>query len=305
MGRRFGNLSYVIMLNAKITLYIKDNFYYKKYFEFVGVEEPTDYIDLIFKSSNHFDILYKKNHIFKRKLINKEKQRVAQNTKNKKQFLKFINSKINHKIDSSNIKEILHKNQYQNQIGKGLYVDYNRNNYTNKYNDIYKFLKDKNYVPDKFKSEIKTKKIDNKRTSFRKYCRKNFFIKGDRLYYKYKRNNCTVTDVKIPFKEEIFPILKNLHIEYHHCGYKPLSNHIIQNGYYWEGYTQDVRLFLSKCEICNAEKKTHKIIAPLKIITDEGPNFRYVVDIWDYRMNYLLIQNIYTFWIVSIIFLNF
>lgn len=58
-----------IMLNIKITLYIKDNFYYKKYWDFVGVEEPTDYIDLIFKSSNHFDILYNRNYIFKRKSI--------------------------------------------------------------------------------------------------------------------------------------------------------------------------------------------------------------------------------------------
>ena len=50
--------------------------------------------------------------------------------------------------------------------------------------------------------------------------------------------------VKIPFKEEIFPILKNLHIYFHHCGYKPLANHIIENRYYWEGYTQDVKSFL-------------------------------------------------------------
>lgn len=52
------------------------------------------------------------------------------------------NSKINHKIEPSHIKEILHKDQTQNPIGKGIYViyvDYNRNYYTNKYNDIYKF----------------------------------------------------------------------------------------------------------------------------------------------------------------------
>lgn len=87
------------------------------------------------------------------------------------------------------------------------------------------------------------------------YWRENFFIKSERLYYKYKRNNSSITEVKIPFKEEIYLILKNLYIENNHCGYKSLCNHIILNIYYWEGYRQDINIFLSKCEICNAEKK--------------------------------------------------
>ena len=64
--------------------------------------------------------------------------------------------------------------------------------------------------------------------------------------------------VKLIFKEEIFPILKNF--DFHLCGYKPLANHIIENRYYWEGYTQDVKSLLSKCEICNGEKKHIKLL---------------------------------------------
>ena len=93
----------------------------------------------------------------------------------KKHFLKFIDSNIIHKIDLSNIKEKINKNQNKNPIGEGLYADYNRNNYSNKYNDIYKFLKVNNYVPDKFKSEIKIKKLAIKRKAFKKYCREKFF----------------------------------------------------------------------------------------------------------------------------------
>lgn len=45
------------MLNVKIILYIKDNFYYKKYFEFVNEEEPINEIKILFEASNHFNLL--------------------------------------------------------------------------------------------------------------------------------------------------------------------------------------------------------------------------------------------------------
>ena len=59
-----------------------------------------------------------------------------------------------------------------------------------------------------------------------------------------------------------------------------MCNNIILSGFFWEGYTTDVNKFVAKCEICNADKNIKKIKPPPKIILDEGPRFRYVVDIW-------------------------
>ncbi len=54
-----------LMLNLKINLYVKDNYNYKPYFSFEGSSKPNDAIDLLFVNNNHFNVLYKKNHIFK------------------------------------------------------------------------------------------------------------------------------------------------------------------------------------------------------------------------------------------------
>ena len=166
-------------------------------------------------------------------------------------------------------------------IGHCKYVDYIRVECKEKYNDIYKYLIDNNYVPEGYKSNEKkdNKKLSKKRNMFRNKCKKNYFIDENRLYYRYKRNNI-VTNCKIPYVEEIFPLLSNTHIENDNCGYKMLCNLILLKKYYWEGYTKKITQFLSKCEICAAEKKT-KIIKPeTKIILDEGPKFRYVCDTW-------------------------
>ena len=50
---------------------------------------------------------------------------------------------------------------------------------------------------------------------------------------------------------------------------------------YWLGYSHDIADFLNKCEIYLSNKKKNHIISPLKIIIDEGPKFRYIVDLWE------------------------
>ena len=76
------------------------------------------------------------------------------------------------------------------------------------------------------------------------------------------------------------PIIKNIHISNNHCGYKALCNQIILNKFYWEGYTKNVKDYLNEYELCNANKK-NKIIPPVKIILDEGPIYRNIVDIYN------------------------
>lgn len=66
-------------------------------------------------------------------------------------------------------------------------------------------------------------------------------------------------EFKIPFKEEIFPILKNLYIDNNHCRHNALANLVIISGFYWEVYAQDIKLFLSKCEFVMVIKKNLKL----------------------------------------------
>ena len=75
-------------------------------------------------------------------------------------------------------------------------------------------------------------------------------------------------------------MIKTLHINNRHCGYKALCNHIIANGFYWEGYSKEIDTYIKNCSLCNADKKKYKINPQLKIIKDEGPKYRYVMDLW-------------------------
>ena len=79
------------------------------------------------------------------------------------------------------------------------------------------------------------------------------------MYYNYKRNSSEIIKLNIPYKEELIPILYNIHINNNQCGYKPMINNIIKMGFYWESFTRDVTLFLNKCEVCNGQKNKKKI----------------------------------------------
>ena len=110
---------------------------------------------------------------------------------------------------------------------------------------------------------------------------KIYYIKDNRLYFKYKRYKNKSINVKIPFKGEVYPILKYIHINNNHIGYKNMCNQILLSEFYWLGYSQDITNFLNKWEICLSNKKKKHILSPLKIIIDEGPKFRYIVDLWE------------------------
>lgn len=84
-----------------------------------------------------------------------------------------------------------------------------------------------------------------KKLIFLKQWRNNFYIENNRLIYKYKLNSNTILNGKISFKEEIIPLLQNT--INNHCGYKAMCNHIIISGFYWEGYSTDIRKFIAKC----------------------------------------------------------
>ena len=122
----------------------------------------------------------------------------------------FLNSIYNKYPEEKKIRNLKASN-YLN-IGKDEYVEYDKKGYPNKYNDIYNFLKDNTFVPERYRITHKNKHIANKRTAFRKLARENYYIKDNRLYFKYKRYKNKSINVKIPFKGEVYPILK--YIEY-------------------------------------------------------------------------------------------
>ena len=65
-----------------------------------------------------------------------------------------------------------------------------------------------------------------------------------------------------------------------HCGYKALCNRIIEEGFYWDGYSKEINNFIKNGHFCNADKKKNKIYPNTKIIIDEGPKYRYIMDLW-------------------------
>ena len=95
---------------------------------------------------------------------------------------------------------------------------------------------------------------------FRKLVKEKYCLKDGRLYYKYQKNKDESIELKIPFKEEIAPILKTIHINNLHCGYKALCNRIIEEGFYWDGYSKEINNFIKNCHFCNGDKKNIKYI---------------------------------------------
>ena len=100
-----------------------------------------------------------------------------------------MKDKINKKPNSKNLLNSIKENK---KIGKGFYVDYDRNNYPEKYNDIAAFLINHLYVPNRYKSKTKAKK----RTLFKKRAREHYFLKDVRFtvestYFKgqFNKNN--------------------------------------------------------------------------------------------------------------------
>ena len=66
------------------------------------------------------------------------------NTKN------ILNNRINNKPEGKSLFNLINKNKY---IGKGIYVDYNRYNYPEKYNDISEYLKDSKNIPERYSND--------------------------------------------------------------------------------------------------------------------------------------------------------
>ena len=111
-----------LMLCINIYLYNKEDLTYNLYWKFETNEEPTEIIYMLFINNNHFELLYKKNHIFKYKKNNEDNvnKDFKNNVKDKfKQINRVMKDRINKK---PNCKILLNSIKENKKIGKGLYV---------------------------------------------------------------------------------------------------------------------------------------------------------------------------------------
>ena len=92
-------------------------------------------------------------------------------------FNKFIKGKINRFPYKNIIKNNFDKNF--NNIDKGIYVEFSKHCYKDKYNDIYKYLNDDTYIPPRYSNNMNKdkKNLAKKRTLFRKKAKKIFSLK--------------------------------------------------------------------------------------------------------------------------------
>ena len=160
-------------------------------------------------------------------------------------------------------------------------MNYSRLECINKYNEIYHYLLNNNNMPErlKYNDKAKYKTIQKKRTAFRKQVRDKYTIIDNRLKYKYFIGNNNYKFLNIPFFNEEKYIIANIHNK-SHPGINKTKELVIEDGYYWDGYSDDIKNYIKSCPVCNPQHKRKKIKMPLKLIIDEGPHYRYEADIW-------------------------
>ena len=169
-----------------------------------------------------------------------------------------------------------------NKETKNNYVSYHRENCEKYYTEIHEFLLDENKIPNRinFPKTKNKRKIQKKRNECRKMCKNNYRLYEHRLQIKYYTKNKQYQWKYVPFKKEIKPMMSFIHYNNLHLKKERMCKKIIENGYFWAGYTIEVENFIKSCGYCHAENNIKIIDKKPKIITTYGPHIRYQADIW-------------------------
>lgn len=110
-----------IILNINITLYIKDDMYYKQYFKFEGSDNPNKCIDMWYVNSNHFNLLFKRNKVFKlNNIILEKKYEQFKNNNECKNIDNNNNCNEKDLVKETLIKNIINKNPDKNYVKKNI-----------------------------------------------------------------------------------------------------------------------------------------------------------------------------------------
>ena len=125
---------------------------------------------------------------------------------------------------------------------------------------------------------------------FKELAKKAFYYNNDRLYYIKSSNsnrlaNGEFEDInkvilkKIPFTYEILPKLEELHKINGHISYRTLGKKFLEDEYFIDNIELITKEYANQCPECYAKFFSRKIIKSPKIIYDEGPHYRLLIDI--------------------------
>ena len=119
---------------------------------------------------------------------------------------------------------------------------------------------------------------------------KSFYFNNDRLYF-IKNSSCkrlengTFEDInkvnlkRIPYTYEIIPKLDELHKKNGHVAYRTLAKKFTEDEFFLDNIEIITKEYTNQCPECYAKFYSRKLIKLPKIIYDEGPHYRLLIDI--------------------------
>ena len=186
---------------------------------------------------------------------------------------------------------MLNAKNYYDKMKKGEIIDNNDNPFSKKNNN---------------EDDIHKK---DQRKSFRDLIKRKYKIKDNRLYYIYTRCKNKVIEKKIPYKVELPYIFYSCHVQKQiHLSLNKTKENLKNSDYYYEGIVSDLLTYVNKCPKCSVLKNIRPVGIPMKLIIEDGPHYRYEMDIWYLEddiakstgFNYILdIIDVFSKWVFS------
>ena len=263
-GEYAGDIEYTVackIFNIKIILLIKG--YYGLNVFNIYLNENSDsnnivVVYILFINKNHFNYLEVKNF----KDIEEES----------------LNLRISNSIDKNLLEwEKIRKKEYPLSLKW----------YPEIYREMYYFFKYDITPEERFKQTTNPSQYIKR---FKDLAKKSFYYNSDRLFF-IKSCNCLrlpngefedinkVILKKIPFTYEILPILDELHNANGHISYRTLAKKFLEEDYFVDNIELVTKEYSTQCPECYAKFFSRKIIKSSKIIFDEGPHYRLLIDI--------------------------
>ena len=119
-----------------------------------------------------------------------------------------------------------------------------------------------------------------KRKTFRALINNKYFIREDRLYYKYGRIKIKQLKKKIPYKLETF-IFYSCHVnKLTHYSLKRSKENLKKSDYYYEGISKHLLDYILECPKCKTIKLAQKVAVPMKLLIENEPHYRLEIDLW-------------------------
>ena len=277
-----------IILKLTVCVFYEYNGVYKRYFlfNFPNIENE-ELLLLLYVNNNHYDLIYPKKD-------NEKNKKIYNNPNLLEKVIKFGNDEqhyniLKFKLEYVKVKYPASENIYD-EIYKYLFsLDIHKDDINAKIEQyknmhiyqIYSFFPLE--YPERLKGESAV--ISKNRKKFRELITNFKINEQNRLViknpYKEDLNNNEELWYKIPFNKEKEIIVTNYHTNNNHCGRDAIICFIKKEGWYWYGFFKDIENIIKACPQCNNVKGKFKKFKPvIKIITDNGPHYRYICDIW-------------------------